>query len=121
VTLRRFRSLIEGLPGDGTAQWRKARRTPSDTIAKASPPPDDWWTAERDLLASVVDALNVLAWQKTKDGSKGNNPPKPIRRPGVVDDSRHLGKTTLPRAEVERILAAVGPSGSGLGKEPITS
>ena len=30
------------------------------------------------LLAMITDALHVLAWQNTKDGSKGRNRPKNI-------------------------------------------
>ncbi len=33
---------------------------------------------EQSLLASVADRLGILIWQKTKDGSKGNNIPKSI-------------------------------------------
>lgn len=33
---------------------------------------------EQSLLASVADRLGILIWQKTKDGSKGNNVPKSI-------------------------------------------
>lgn len=30
------------------------------------------------LLASISDRLAILAWQNTKNGAKGLNPPKPI-------------------------------------------
>lgn len=30
-----------------------------------------------------MDELRVANWQRTKDGSKGRNQPKPIDRPGV--------------------------------------
>lgn len=33
---------------------------------------------ETSLLASAVDRLGILAWQKTKDGSKGINMPQSI-------------------------------------------
>lgn len=33
---------------------------------------------ETILLARVVDNLSILIWSKTKDGSKGKNPPKSI-------------------------------------------
>lgn len=39
------------------------------------------------LTAAAVDALNRLVWMKTEDGVNGRNPPKPITRPGVVDDT----------------------------------
>lgn len=90
MTFRELSWLIKGLPGDGTALWRAGRRVKSKAVkgAKATPPPDEYWTAERELLAQVIDGLNILAWQKTKDGSKGRNAPKPIRRPGVESGER---------------------------------
>ena len=30
------------------------------------------------LLASIVDKLNILIWQKTKDGAKNRNRPKSL-------------------------------------------
>lgn len=30
------------------------------------------------LLAGVLDRLNLIIWQKTEDGSKGRNRPKPV-------------------------------------------
>ena len=35
-------------------------------------------TLEESLLACAVDILIILAWQKTKDGSKGTNVPQSI-------------------------------------------
>ena len=35
-------------------------------------------TLEESLLACGVDRLSILAWQKTKDGSKGTNVPQSI-------------------------------------------
>lgn len=54
------------------------------------------WSHTNMLLASAVDALNVLIWQKTSDGQKGKNHPKPIQRPGVQmrgqdDVKKHKG------------------------------
>lgn len=39
---------------------------------------------------SIEHGIRVLAWQKTKDGSKGSNPPKPIPLTGdpVVGGNR---------------------------------
>lgn len=34
------------------------------------------WTAERTLLAAIVNDLNWLVWSKTKDGQKNRNRPK---------------------------------------------
>ena len=36
------------------------------------------WTAERTLLAAIVNDLNWLVWSKTKDGQRNRNRPKPV-------------------------------------------
>lgn len=110
LTFRRLRGLVAGLPTDGTALWRKARQNPAPG-RKAVAPPDSWWSPERDLLAGLTDAVNVLVWLHTDDARKGrgHNRPKPISRPGIAGEGKRFGKTSLPRAEVERILRSVGP------------
>lgn len=39
------------------------------------------WTDQVHMLAAVEFRLRVLAWQKTEDGKKGRNQPKPIDPP----------------------------------------
>jgi hypothetical protein len=82
MTFRQLHVLVKGLPGDGTAMWRAGARLVRKGV-KGSPPPADWWTPERDLLASVIDAVSVLIWLNTEDARKGKNRPKPIPRPGI--------------------------------------
>jgi len=98
--------LIKGLPGDGTAMWRAARRNmPKDV--KASLPPDDFWTPDRDLLATIIDELAILAWQPTKDGNNGRNAPKPIRRPGVkMPGESKYGSDGISVEEFEAVWSA---------------
>lgn len=112
LTFRRLGALIRGLPGDGTAMWRAGRRTIAPD-AKGSPPPADFWTPDRDLLASVVDLLAVQVWQKTKDATKGRNAPKPIQRPGITPEKTY-GK---PRS-VSEVLALLRPDVVADGDEP---
>jgi hypothetical protein len=55
------------------------------------------WTLGNHLLAGLADTQAWLAWTKTKDGAKGRNAPKPIARPGVVDESKkRIGSGSLP-------------------------
>jgi hypothetical protein len=59
------------------------------------------WTIGDYLLAQIADTQAWLAWTKTKDGEKGRNQPKPIVRPGVVDDSKkQVGSGALPASEM---------------------
>lgn len=39
------------------------------------------WTTEMHMSARIEYGLRVLAWQKTEDGKKGRNQPKPIDPP----------------------------------------
>lgn len=44
------------------------------------------WDRQNMLLANIADSLVWLQWAQTKDGKKGRNRPRPIPRPGVVDE-----------------------------------
>ena len=79
VTFRRLRGLVANLPVDGTALWRAMRRAYKPGEGKSAPPPAEWWTPERDLLAAVLDNQALQLWQA--GGGQGSRP-KPIRRPG---------------------------------------
>jgi len=39
------------------------------------------WTPDTYLLAAAVDVLQVANWQRSEDGQKGRNKPKPVQRP----------------------------------------
>lgn len=111
LTLRELRTLLRGLPHDGTALWRSTRDAAGRT-GGAKPPPDSWWTPERDLLATLIDQQALLLWMQSEDGHKNRNRPKPIERPGVRR-GRRMGKTSLPQAQVRALLAARGPQRGG--------
>lgn len=67
----------------------------SKTIA-AMFPDRAGWTREALLLAEQVDSLHWLQWAQTKDGRKGRNRPKPIPRPGVVEEQQRPGAKPKP-------------------------
>jgi hypothetical protein len=105
VTLRRFASLVKGLPGDGTALWRANRRGMKPGVSlSATPPPADWWTPDRDLIASLHDRLADLLWIHTKDAADGKNRPRPIPRPGVRLDEL---ESRVPAQSPEQLRAAL--------------
>lgn len=107
MSLRRLRGLVAGLPPDGTALWRASVDSPTGAGVPRKPPAS-FWTPERDLLASVVDLLQITVWQRTRDAAKGLNRPKPIERPGV-SRGRRMGRTSLSQEQVLAALAARGP------------
>lgn len=112
VTFRRLKGLLSALPVDGTAVWRKRRReAPAGGKSPAADLPDEWWTPERDLMASLIDIGNSLMWAKTEDARKGINRPKPLRRPGVVDADKRYGTAADPAT----VMALLRPS-SALGE-----
>lgn len=67
ATLRRVWVLLTRLP---LGAWQKEQGAAS-------------WTQESYLLASVIDAVNQLAWVTVAANSKTKpKPPKPVPRPG---------------------------------------
>lgn len=65
LPVRLLATLASGLREDSRIKLKMAgMRAPRETY----------------LLASAVDALNLLVWAKTKDGEKGRNRPKSILR-----------------------------------------
>lgn len=67
------------------------------------------WGLSEQLLADIADKLAIQIWFKTKDGQKGRNRPKPIKRPGVdpnegQDVKRFGGGTKKPAADVMALL-----------------
>lgn len=67
----------------------------------------DGRTAAEHLQFLLVDELRVANWQRTKDGQKGRNKPKPIsplaKKPGI-----RTGRTDRTPAEVQKLLARYG-------------
>lgn len=44
------------------------------------------WTQADHFAAAQLHAMNVANWQRTKDGSKGSNPPQPLEPPKSKSD-----------------------------------
>lgn len=71
----------------------------------------DGWTRVEHLLALIVDQLAIANWQRSKDGRKNRNRPKPIsplNRTGT-----RFGKTDRDPDEVAAFLASIGPPTGG--------
>lgn len=54
------------------------------------------------MLAAVEYRLRVLAWQQTKDGSKGRNQPQPLDPPKSERQKKSEDKRLESRAEAYR-------------------
>lgn len=65
---------------------------------------DGTWDFDRLLASLAVDALNVLVWQRTKDGQKGRNRPKPIT-PQVKNSGRTIGGMSMSIEELNEMLS----------------
>ena len=71
--------------------------------------PDAVWTADRTIMAAILNDLNVLLWSKTEDGRRKRNRPKPVgpfKSPG-----RHIATTGMSIEELEEALSR--PRGGG--------
>ena len=106
VTFRRLRGLVASLPLDGTALWRAQRRGYSPDVARtADAAPPEWWTPERDLLATIADRQVLQMWQA--GGAKGQRP-QPMLRPGHEDGRRTYKGASLSATEFEALWASRG-------------
>lgn len=73
--------------GTPALPWSRLRRIVSylpEDSATARARRDHGPTLETQFLRSIEHDLRILAWQQTKDGSKGTNPPKPVSLRGDV-------------------------------------
>lgn len=87
-TWRRLRGYLNGLRNvRESALWREL-----DADGEGL------WDVDTYLLANVVDLLNFANWQRSEDGSKGRNKPKPIKRPS--DHRAELQKAEDIRAAI---------------------
>lgn len=70
---------------------------------------EDQWTLTDHLLALVHDQLAVANWQRSKDGSKGRNRPKPLsplaKKPAT--ETRY-GRPQVSQTEVLSMLRRLG-------------
>ena len=63
LSVETLRALACGLGENSRIQQKKARiKVPFDTF----------------LTAHIIDALNILIWQRTKDGERGRRKPKSL-------------------------------------------
>lgn len=51
---------------------------PEGSRVRAAYDADAVWTADRALAAAAVNALNFIAWTKTRDAQRGSNRPRHI-------------------------------------------
>lgn len=52
-----------------------------------------------------MDSLRIANWQRSKDGMKGRNKPKPISPLAKSPKSKHYGKTDMSPSEMTEHLA----------------
>jgi hypothetical protein len=79
----------------------------ADYVANLSPGCALWratggplaWSDETHMLAAVEFRLRVLAWQKSEDGRKNRNQPKPINPPESVYKKRAQQQRVASKAE----------------------
>lgn len=72
------------------------------------------WTLANHLLAMIAENTSLAIWMKTADAQKKppKNRPKPIYRPGVLDDSKQtIGKDKL---ELTAMIEFLGPEYAAL-------
>lgn len=95
-----------GPTGDDCSRWallwgalpRESR------CARRLAPACEWSQAEY-LLASCEYYLHTIAWQRTKDGAKGRNVPRPLKTPAErAEAERRRDEALAARSEIDAIL-----------------
>ena len=90
---------------DGTRWGILWEQLPSDSrMARLGQPDLAWGDAER-LLHMMEYHLRVLVWQRSKDGSKDRNRPKPLQTPAERIRNRAAADSALAhKAEIDKVL-----------------
>lgn len=57
------------------------------------------WTVEMHMSARIEYGLRILAWQKTEDGKRGRNQPKPMEPPKMAHEVEAEQKRLSARAQ----------------------
>lgn len=81
------------------------RCDPASVTAQAAG--GDGHTLTEHLLYLAVDGLRLANWQRTKDGQKDRNRPKPLS-PLAKKPGKRTGRTDRAPADVMKLLARVG-------------
>lgn len=89
--------------------YEALRHDPASITARAAG--GDGYTRTEHLLFLAVDELRVANWQRSKDGSRNRNRPKPIS-PLATQPGKQTGRTDREPAEVIRLLKRVGAAPS---------
>jgi hypothetical protein len=89
LSYRRLGVILDNSPADSAFAWA---RDGEQTL----------WGVGDHLLALVADRLGTVSWQLQGDPKAMR--PKPVYRPGSVDESRTKG-TALPLAHVKALFA----------------
>jgi hypothetical protein len=87
-TWRRLRAYIDGL-----------RHVRDSAFWHSIDPDGQGWSVDSYLLGNVIDLLTAANWQRSEDGSKGRNKPKPMPRPS--DRRKQVERASA----IERIIA----------------
>lgn len=68
----------------------------------------DTWSLTDHLLALIHDQLAIANWQRSRDGQRGSNRPKPISPLAAKNQTRY-GKTDRDPEEVKAFLRRLNP------------
>ncbi len=67
--------------------------------------PELRWSEGEYMLAMAVHALEVIAWQRTKDGQRGRNKPHPLKTPAErAEAQQHRDNALAAREDIDGIL-----------------
>lgn len=78
---------------------------PEGSRVRSAYRPDAVWTVDRSLMAGVLNALNFIAWTKTRDGQRNRNRPVPVGPAADAARGRKAPATAMTVGELRTALA----------------
>lgn len=85
---------------------------PEGSRVRAAYLPQSAWTTDRLLAAGILNALNFIAWTKTKDGQRNRNRPRPV---GPSASARRGSRRPAMAMTVERLNEELAKKRTGVG------
>ncbi|MEU2180116.1 DUF5361 domain-containing protein [Streptomyces thermolilacinus] len=89
------------------ALFELLRQDPASTTARVLG--GDGHTLAEHLQYLVLDELRIANWQRSRDGAKGRNRPRPTS-PLAKSTGVRTGRTDRSPADVQALLAQYGPA-----------
>lgn len=101
-----FDSFVTHLPPESAYKTWVRDQLSDEEIAAIEPTSHGQWSRELTMLAAIYDGIQQLTWVQIVRAGVKQDPPKPLRRPGIAD-SAVPSQTAAYRQRMADYMAAV--------------